>query len=98
MNEIQQSILFFIGNREVSTTSIHSELNRHKSVSIGSLYVALGELEEAGMLRSLQRPGGPERGYRFQRVCQLTDHGHAVARYEAAKKVERPTAIDEELR
>lgn len=41
-------------------------------VSIGSLHVSLGRLEQVGFLESEDRPGGPERGYRPRRYYRRT--------------------------
>ncbi len=45
--------------------------------SLGSVHVGLARLEEQGLVRTEQGPGGPERGHRPRRFFYLTRQGLA---------------------
>ena len=65
--------------REAYGVSIHQALKEaHRSISIGSLYITLGRLEEKGYLTSRTGETGDERGGRVKRYFALTGEGAAI--------------------
>ena len=53
-----------------------------REASMAAVYVALGRLERAGLVRSWQSGPRPERGGRSRRHFALTAAGHAAIRAE----------------
>lgn len=84
MNQLYKTILQIIRDLDGDGygVTIRQEIEKRTGgrISIGSLYCALDDLEESGMITSRIEKGGVERGYRDKKLYWLTGHGLAEAR------------------
>lgn len=80
MNTYQCKILQALTQRELDTVTLWEAVGG----SVGSLHVALDQLEEAGLVTTRLGPGTPERGGRRRRYAAIT--GHSVARLPLPRK------------